>query len=199
MRLRILLLFLIIILSCGFTKHGHFTNANNPPKLPLEFQISGVYYTFKEIQFDKKDIRKYINVCFFFQDGTMFTESVSVDEFSIENVKKIFTPEYYKNLETSTQGIGAFTVYSDTIKFQDLVSNHSFGMDVVETYYVVARNAKNTIYKIKTVCDWCSAKGDNEMFDPPIKYNFLPLASKPDSSKAWFKHTKWYKKLKNER
>jgi hypothetical protein len=169
---------------------------------PLPFRVNGAWYTVKTRVVGVNDIRIWVTVYFFYEDGTLFHNDLDFTD-TLPAAIGSSIKEYYRSIENYAKNNGgAFKITGDTLKVQFFSSTQQTGFydtSVSEDCFLIKNNS-TTIDLLSNYCRWCRNQdsGYNKSgiirFNPPIKYKFLPLDSKPDSTKMWFKEKSWYKK-----
>ena len=190
--------FLIVLFtSCGIANHSRFTYYKQVLKIE-EFRTDGVYYRFSEFHGGNGDDRYFAGLYFFYKDGTVISNSVKMKNSLDKDVASKMTNDMYHAVEVAQNSGGAYIVKEDSLKIQIFGGTQQrtlYSLDILEFLFFV--NKYNSSIKfVSSFCNWCPKNGNNDslVLIPNPEYNFLPLTNKPDSSKLWFKKTKWYKK-----
>ncbi len=194
-----LISFLIILsTSCNILNHSRFSYHEQFAETQTAFKTNGVYYKFEEYHSVYGDDRYYASLFYFYKDGSIINTSLTIKNSGDKDILPKLTSEFNKRIELAYRTGGAYIISGDTLKTQMFESTGQRGMyseNVVE-YRFIFNKKSDSIRLISSFCEWCSKdrKKKMAMEIPEERYNFLPLTIKPDSSKIWFKRTKWYRK-----
>ncbi len=135
----------------------------------------------------------YISRCIFlYTDGTIYASlflDISQDTcYSIIKHKIQFAGYRY-------EGWGCYRIKNDSIYVQDLSMNGGEFAEVVNFKGLITSDSTFLLVDKSTVYGSTTGKSSST----PMMYSFQSLKHKPDSSIAWYKHKKWYKKWLNEK
>ena len=197
---KLIYLFVLIIgfNSCGTVNHNRFSYYKLSPKIKESFATNGVYYRFEEFHGVNDDDRYWAHLYFFYRDGTLISTTLSMKSSTDKDVISKLSGEFNKNVERAVGNDGAYIINGDSLKTQMFISTQQrklYNLDIIEDVFLINKE-NNSIKLISIFCQWCS-KDEMKIFASDIaseEYKYLPLIAKPDSSKLWFRKTKWYKK-----
>lgn len=205
----IIVITLTFLHSCFFRipNKKHFTYYAKNNISPVGIQLEGFYFMVREAHINyphldhTNDPKYYIKVFFFYKDGTF--KSGGNRSYNLIPTREFIT-ELIGYMEEDPDEWGAYVIEEDSIKAQYFVTK-SVGIantDIIEMVGYIKNDT--TIVIEKELCNWCDNQFSDfkkgvRIFNPPREYHFQPFEIKPDSSKAWFKKKKWYKKgLRNK-
>lgn len=188
-----------LLSSCN-SIHRHFSYYKEPilSNSSKKVRLDGIYVV------DCKDTMTHIDLFYFYKNGVCNAPAYVIwlrnrfCEYShvmLERYKNLVI-EFPQNSEW-----GNYVIRHDSIFIQTF---HEFNQstvirDMVEFRGIISNDS--TILITEMECAWCNRGFMNEKtgpdvtkYDPPIQFNFYPYDFKPDSTVAWFKNKRWYKK-----
>ncbi len=192
-----LFVLVMMINSCDTANYKRFTFYKDVPKIKESFLTNGVYYRFEEFHAENGDDRYWAHLFFFYRDGTFTTTALTMNGSSDNDITSKISSEFNAKMEKSKGTDGAYLITGDSLKTQMFIGTQQrtrYSLDIIEDVFLIKRE-NNSLKLISTLCQWCT-KDEKKIHDAHIageEYKFLPLITKPDSSKIWFTKTKWYK------
>jgi len=192
-----LVTFIAFTISCGITNHKRFTFYKQEFKNEESFRKDGVYFRHSGFIGGIGDERFRADIYFFYGDGSFKSISTDVADSSLETLRSKMTADFYKRLVFLEISDGAYQFRGDSLITQIFIGTKQRGiysMDIAEEFFLVNKS-RPSIQMVGSFCKWCPKK-ERVNFGKTLideHYQFLPLQSKPDSSKFWFKKKKWYK------
>ena len=192
---------IILFTSCNVLNHSRFSYYKQPPEAQTAFNTNGVYYKFEEVHYGDSDDRYWASLYYFYKDGSIINTALSMKNSADKDILSKLTSDFNKSIELAYRSGGAYLISGDTLKTQMFEGTGQRGIyddNVVEYNYLIDKKT-DSIILISSFCDWCEKNRKKKMaMDIGIeRYSFLPLTVKPDSSKIWYKKTKWYKEDMN--
>ena len=192
-----LVTFIAFTISCGITNHKRFTFYKQEFKDEESFRKDGVYFRHKGYIGGRGDSEFRAELYFFYGDGSFKSINIDVADSSLEALRSKMTAGLYEELVFLHISDGAYQFRGDSLITQIFISTQQRGiysLDIAEEFFLVNRS-QHSIEYVGSFCKWCP-KNKKVNFGKTLideHYRFLPLQSKPDSSKFWFKKKKWYK------
>ena len=203
----LLLFFFWVISGCEMNDTKYFTNINSQNNQMSSGQrLNGLYFITQPDSGIYKASSCHNGVpyagIYYYADGTVYCDAGICDvenvQFNVIDYEKRFISSLYLKREDYEPWWGAYKLNKDSfsIQFLDYKENVFYKRKVTElTGYFI--DNFNFLYITKIIYYKHSYnKISTQNYAPPLKYIFHEYNNKPDSSKAWFKKEKWYKKAK---
>ena len=186
--IRFLFFAYIIFSFSACTYHKEFTNYRKKTFDGREIRMDGIYYADKPDSTNRLPFRYLL----FYKDGSSYNgndnSAIHIERtWSTLLFDSVYLPFWQRSMFSDW---GSFITRGDTVIIQYFIrlSSDLSSRVVTDTYRILSDSKLQLIQKEIPIPDTVFK------YFPSIEYEFHPYPQKPDSSKAWFKHRKWYKK-----
>jgi hypothetical protein len=144
--------------------------------------------------------KKYLEIVFFYDDGTMVVYNVQKDSLD----EKAQINSFLQNLDRYkyTGRWGYYKLKADSIEATVFIHDESRMRTRIPEHWEMTVKNSGTILLSRKECKDCRKhyieyQGTSELqFNPMLEYNFFSSSIKADSSQAWFRNKDWYKQAK---